>query len=118
MTESQVELRQEVKDLFNTYRKLMPDVGNTYDALPEEVYKDGALSGKIKRLMALSGALVHGCRACIVFQTDHALDQGASIEEILEACSVAISLGGTMAAGETTRVVKFLQEKGLLEDPK
>lgn len=115
MTESQIALRKEVQDLFNTYRKLMPEVGENYDALPQEVYKDGALSGKTKRLMALSGALVHGCRACIVFQTEHALNLGAKVEEILEACSVAISLGGTMAAGETTRVVHFLQEKGLIE---
>ncbi len=116
MSESQRKLHQDVTDLFDTYRGLMPEVGNAYDALSSEVYKDGALSCKVKRLMALSGALVHGCRACIVFQTEHALKLGASVEEILEACSVAISLGGTMAAGETTRVVQYLQEKGLMED--
>jgi len=115
MTENQTELKQEVMDLFNSYRRLMPQVGETYDALPGEVYKDGALSGKTKRLMALSGSLVHGCRACILFQTDHALALGASVQEILEACSVAISLGGTMAAGETTRVMAYLQEKDLVE---
>lgn len=117
MSENQTELFRDVKDLFDTYRQLMPEVGDTYDVLPAEVYKDGALSGKMKRLMALSGALVHGCRACIVFQTEHALNLGASVEEILEACAVAISLGGTMAAGETTRVVKYLREKGLIENP-
>ena len=114
MSENQTQLHQSVKDLFDTYRQLMPEVGDTYDALPAEVYKDGALSGKVKRLMALCGALVHGCRACIVFQTENALNLGASVDEVLEACSVAISLGGTMAAGETTRVVQYLQEKGLV----
>lgn len=116
MNESQILLFEDVKKHFDTYRRLVPEVGETYDALPSEVYKDGALSGKVKRLMALSGALVHGCRACIVFQTEHALNLGASVEEILEACSVAISLGGTMAAGETTRVVQYLSEKGLIEN--
>ena len=29
-------------------------------------------------------------------------------------CAVAISIGGTMAAGETTWVVQFLGEKGLV----
>lgn len=43
---------------------------------------------------------------------------GATAEEILEACAVAISLGGTMGAGETTRVVQFLDGKGLLEEQK
>jgi alkylhydroperoxidase/carboxymuconolactone decarboxylase family protein YurZ len=43
---------------------------------------------------------------------------GATAEEILEACAVAISLGGTMGAGDTTRVVQFLEEKGLLDELK
>lgn len=94
----------------------MPDIARAYDELPTEVYKDGVLSGKIKRLMALTAALVKGCRACILYQTDLALDQGANLEEIFEACAVAISLGGTMAAGETTRVVQYLHEKGLVGD--
>ncbi|MCG6911836.1 MAG: hypothetical protein LJE94_17185 [Deltaproteobacteria bacterium] len=33
----------------------------------------------------------------------------------LEACGVTIPLCGTMGAGEATRVVQFLEEKGLLE---
>lgn len=116
MVESQVELRDKIKDMFNKYREIMPDIARAYDELPAEVYKDGVLSGKIKRLMALTAALVHGCRACILYQTDLSLDQGANVEEIFEACAVAISLGGTMAAGETTRVVQYLHEKGLLND--
>ena len=68
--------------------------------------------------MAVAGALVHGCRACMLFQTEKALALGATAEELLETCAVAISLGGTMAAGETTRVVKFLEGKGLLAEMK
>lgn len=116
MVESQVEIRNKIKVLFNKYREIMPDIARAYDELPTEVYKDGVLSGKIKRLMALTAALVKGCRACILYQTDLALDRGANLEEIFEACAVAISLGGTMAAGETTRVVQYLHEKGLLTD--
>ena len=104
--------------MWEIYKKCMPDVAIAYDELPMEVYKDGVLSGKIKRIMALTGALVHGCRACILYQTDEALAVGATAEEILEACAVAISLGGTMGSGETTRVVQFLEEKGLLEELK
>lgn len=111
MNESQVNLYKDAEKLFGTFRELMPEISDAYDVMPNEVYKDGALSAKVKRLMALNGALVHGCRTCTVFQTEHALKLGASVEEILEACSVAISLGGTMAAGETTRVVQYLQEK-------
>jgi AhpD family alkylhydroperoxidase len=114
----QSKLHDQIGDMWDLYRKCLPEVGKAYDALPMEVYKDGALPGKIKRLMALTGALVHGCRACVLFQTDHALEAGATVEEILEACAVAVSLGGTMGAGETTRVVEFLNEKGLLNEYK
>ena len=108
----------EINALWATYEKCMPDVARAYNELPNAVYADGALSAKMKRLMAVVGALVHGCRACILYQTDEALAAGATAAEILEACAVAISLGGTMGAGETTRIVQFLDEKGLLEDLK
>jgi AhpD family alkylhydroperoxidase len=112
--ENQTELLETINQNFDIYQNLIPDVGQAYDALPSEVYKDGELKGKIKRLMGLAAALTHGCRACILFQTDEALKLGASVDEILETCAVAISIGGTMAAGESTRVVQFLGEKGLV----
>jgi AhpD family alkylhydroperoxidase len=120
MSESQVELNEQILRSWDSYKKYLPDVAHAYDELPMEVYKDGVLSGKTKRLMAMVAALVHGCRACILFQTDWALKLGATVEEILEASAVAISIGGTMGAGETTRVVQFLEEKGLMngEPPK
>lgn len=109
------ETHNQIGIAWSTYKKCLPEIGNAYDALPAAVYKDGALPGKMKRMMALTGALVNGCRACVLFQTEHALAAGASVEEILEACAVAVSLGGTMGAGETTTVVGFLDEKGLLD---
>lgn len=115
MLESQVELKQRIGELFGRYKQLMPAFTEAYEALPAEVYADGVLDSKSKRLMAMVAALVAGCRGCILFQAHHALDRGATVEEILEACAVAVSLGGTMAAGQTTRVVQFLEEKGLLE---
>ncbi len=111
----QEKLIGEIGQMWEIYEKCMPDVARAYNELPMAVYKDGALSGKVKRLMALSGALVHGCRACILYQTEEALALGATAKEILETCAVAISLGGTMGSGETTRVVQFLEEKGLLD---
>jgi AhpD family alkylhydroperoxidase len=64
----------------------MPDIARAYDALPMAVYKNGVLSGKTKRLMVLVGALVHGCRACILFQTEQAFVLNAAAQEILKTC--------------------------------
>ena len=45
-----------------------------------------------------------------------ALKPGANVDEVLESCDVAVSIGGggAMTAGETTRVMRFPVEKGLV----
>jgi AhpD family alkylhydroperoxidase len=110
--ESQLDLRSRTRDLFQKYRELQPGIDRTYDVLPQEAYKDGALSAKNKRLMAMAASVVSGCRGCILFQAERAMELGATVDEVMEACGVAISLGGTMAAAETTRVVEFLEDLG------
>ena len=114
-SESQVEQERQIRDDFDLYRRLLPDVGHAYEALPGEAYKNGVLSARAKRTMAVAVAVAAGCKGCILFQTARALELGATPEELLEACAVAISLGGTMAASQTTRVVRYLNERGLLE---
>ena len=76
MLENQTDLKKNIGKDFDTYKRLLPDVGRAYEELPAEVYQDGVLPGKIKRLMALTAALVGGCRACILYQTDLALAAG------------------------------------------
>lgn len=114
MVESQVQVKAMIGENFGIFREQMPEVIASYDPLQEEAYKDGEVSGKHKRLMALVGGLVRGCRGCILYQTEYALQLGTTVDEILEACAVAVSLGGTLAAGETSRVMAYLKEKGHL----
>ena len=106
---------KDVHELFAAFKNFLPDVGKAYEALPQETYKDGAISGKMKRLMAMTAALTHGCEACMIYQANHAMELGATAEEVLEAAAVAVSLGGTMGAAETAKIVAFLKEKGLME---
>lgn len=113
--ESMVDSRDINMENFMTYKEKMPELGRIYTDYVAETYKDGAISSKHKRLMALTGALVHGCEACMLAQTNYALELGASVEEILETCAVAVSLGGTMAAGQTTKIIQFLKELGKIE---
>ena len=112
--EKQTEIKENIGKYWGIYRERMPDVAMAYDPLPEEVYKDGVIPGRTKRLMALCAALVKGCRGCMLYQTGLALEQGASVEEVLEACAVAVSLGGTMGSAETAHVVQYLSETGKL----
>jgi len=77
-----------------------------------EVYRDGALSHKVKRLIALAVPLRVGCTKCIIAQTKFAVEAGATKAEVLEAVSVAIYMGGSPAIGWSWRVVEVLEELG------
>ncbi|MDJ0782308.1 MAG: carboxymuconolactone decarboxylase family protein [Desulfosarcinaceae bacterium] len=114
MLEKQVELQEEIHGQWTRYKALMPHIAAAYEELPNQVYSDGAISGKLKRLMAMTAATIHGCRACILYQADQALSLGATREEMLECIGVAASLGGTMAAGQATRLMGYLEERGLV----
>ena len=81
-----------------------------YATFRKGVYQDGALSLKIKRLIALACGLQAGCTRCVQGQTKDAIAAGATKEEVLEAVSVAVVMGGTAVSAETWRVVKVLEE--------
>ena len=112
--ESQVEINNERKQLLERFRRALPDVMNAAAGVSNEVYKDGALSTKVKRLIAMSIALRAGCTNCILAQTERALDAGATKDEILETLAVEIGMSGTTGVAESLRVIKFLEELGKL----
>jgi AhpD family alkylhydroperoxidase len=90
----------------------LPEVMKAYSSFRKTVYKDGALSLKMKRLIALACALQSGCTRGIQGQTKDAVEAGATVEEVLEAVAVAIVMGGTAVSAESWRVVKILEEMG------
>jgi AhpD family alkylhydroperoxidase len=114
MTESQLDLEKNRVQHLEKLAQVLPDVMGAVRNLSAEVYKDGALSSKVKRLMALTLALGAGCRNCILAQTKNALDKGATKEEIFEALSVVVSMRGTTGVAESLRVVQLLEELGNL----
>lgn len=69
----------------------------TYESflkLEEKAFSDGALSRKVKELMALSISIVTKCEPCIEWHIQQAIMQGATDEEIYEAIDVSIEMGG------------------------
>jgi AhpD family alkylhydroperoxidase len=112
--ESQLELNEERLRLRDKLIKVRPALMRAEQAVLDEVYRDGALSAKMKRLIAMCVALGTGCTNCILGQTLNALDKGATKEELLEALSVVIAIRGTTGIAESLRVIKLLEEKGIL----
>jgi AhpD family alkylhydroperoxidase len=112
--DSQLGLNDERVRLLARFKQMLPDLMVPETAVWDEVYKDGALSIKTKRLMALGIALRAGCANCILGQTMRALEAGASKEEILETISVVVVMSGTTGMAESLRVIKLLDEMGKL----
>lgn len=112
--ENQVELNNERMRLLDGFKKALPELMVTESAKWDVVYKEGALSSKVKRLIALGIGLRAGCSNCILAQTMRALEAGATKDEILETISVEVAMSGTTGIAESLRVIKLLDELGKL----
>ena len=59
-----------------------------------KVMSEGALSLKVKELIALAIGIAVHCENCIMIHTRGAKKSGATREEILEAASIGVIMGG------------------------
>lgn len=105
---------EEIRGQFFEFFERVPELGGMFNDHYERTYKDGILDAKTKRLIALCGGIIAGCKGCILGQTDRAVQNGASAEEILEVCCIAMSLGGTLAVSQIAMVVALLKERGMV----
>jgi AhpD family alkylhydroperoxidase len=112
--ESQVKLNNDRLELLGKLKQALPEIVDAEWRVLDIVYQDGALSGRIKRLIALGIALRAGCTNCILAQTKQALDAGASTGEILEVVAVELAMSGTTGVAESLRVIRLLDELGKL----
>lgn len=102
--------------LFDVSKQEMPDLAEAYyGSVKDAVYKEGHLCIKTKRLMSLAVAIQAGCKDCMISQTSKALELGATPSEIFEVCSVAISMGGTLAWSKSLAVADYLREKEIIK---
>ena len=116
MNDSVLRYEEKMWELFDLTKDQMPDLSDAYyGGVKDAVYSDGALDMKTKRLMSLAVAIQAGCKDCMLSQTSKALDLGATPAEIFEVCSVAVSMGGTLAWSKALVVADYLQERGLIK---
>ena len=80
---------------FKRMRELVPEAYRAFLEFDQKAFKDGALPGKTKELIALGIAQITQCPWCIQAHTKKAAMAGASDAEIAETTFVAMA----MAAG-------------------
>jgi AhpD family alkylhydroperoxidase len=82
-----------------TRRESSPATEEAFQAFSQKVFAEGALSIRMKQLIAVAVAHVTQCPYCIKGHTKAALRHGASREELMEAIWVAAEMraGGAYA---------------------
>jgi AhpD family alkylhydroperoxidase len=87
------------RELAQKRRQLAPDAEAAFQAFSQKVFADGALSSKMKQIVAVAVAHVTQCPYCIKGHTRAALRHGASEQELMEAIWVAAEMraGGAYA---------------------
>ena len=90
---------QATKALTQRRSELAPEIEVAFRQFSQAVFRDGALPGKTKQLIAVAVAHVTQCPYCIKGHTAEALKQGASESQIMEAIWVAAEMraGGAYA---------------------
>ena len=80
-------------------RELAPETEKAFQAFSKQVFAEGALSAKMKQIIAVAVAHVTQCPYCIHGHTKSALRQGATPQELMEAIWVAAEMraGGAYA---------------------
>jgi len=115
MDESIREDEEQLWQLLDITKNEMPDLAEAHSgSVKDAVYKDGSLDFKTKRLLSLAAAVQAACKG-MISQTSKALEFGAAPEEIFEACSVAIRMGGTLGKSQALVVADHLREKEIIK---
>jgi AhpD family alkylhydroperoxidase len=82
-------------------------------ALDGDVYSDGALTKKQKELIGLTASAVLRCDDCITYHLIRAREHEATDEEIIEALTIALIVGGSITIPHLRRAFALLDQPDL-----
>ena len=103
---------------FNEYRQRMNEVILSQDnkvikrffSLDNQTYEDGALPEVTKELLGLVASMVLRCDDCIKYHLGRCYELRVTREQIYEACSVALVVGGSIFIPHMRRAAEYWEE--------
>ena len=101
------------RDLTQMRRALAPEAASAFNDFSKIVFADGALSPKIKNIIAVAVAHVTQCPYCIRGHTRAALREGASHQELMEAIWVAAEMRAGAAFAHSIIAIDEMREADL-----
>lgn len=109
-------MSQEVKEFFEKFKndnakmkEQTHDMINGFSGLFTKVMGEGAITVLEKELIAVAIGVALQCEPCIKLHVKKCLDIGATKEQILEAASVAVMMGGGPAYTHIPVVIDTLE---------
>ena len=105
-------------EAFTAFRKRMNErilaepnqVVRRFFALDTQTYQAGALDVKTKELLGLVASLVLRCDDCISYHVAQCREAGVDRDEMFEAFSVGLVVGGSIVIPHMRRAVDFLDQ--------
>jgi len=100
---------------FNAYRlkmneKMLEDNNKIIKRifnLDTNTYMDGVLNKKTKELLGLGNSMVLRCDDCVRYHLEECHKLGLSKEEVVEAMSVSLLIGGTIVIPHLRRAFEY-----------
>ena len=94
MAKDYIAITRDISSGIKTLRKDIPDVMQGFSAMAGAATKDGALSKKVKELVALGIAISTRCDGCIGYHVEALVKLGCTFEEFNEVLGMTVYLGG------------------------
>ncbi len=100
------EISRRRKEAHARLRSLGSKVYDAFLHMEAVAFSDGALSKKMKELIAVGISVTNDCESCMQWHIDQAASAGATMREVLETVEVGIEMGG----GPATVSARFALE--------
>lgn len=85
--------RERLNKIMSQYTSLQT---NRFLSLDNQMYRDGALPQTTKELLGLVSSLVLRCDDCVNYHLKNCFDLGFSVQEVEEAMSIGLLVGGSI----------------------
>lgn len=104
-----------IVDSFNAYRakmneKILADNNKIVKRifnLDTNAFQEGALTKRTKELLGLGNSLILRCDDCVRYHLETCYDLGISKEEVVEAMSISLLIGGTIVIPHLRRAHEY-----------
>ncbi len=110
MTTNYIEYHRHLEEGLTRLGQDLPGPMSGFARLHRKSIEDGALSRKVKEMMAVAISIVVGCEGCIAYHVHDAVEAGATRAELIEAVSVGLMMGGGPGSIYATHALEAIDQ--------